>query len=32
VLFPDWLRKRQRFVPLYILIWVLVVAGFAAAL
>lgn len=32
VLFPDWLRKRQRFVPLYVLIWMLVFAGFAAAL
>jgi hypothetical protein len=32
VLFPDWLRKRQRFVPLYVAIWLLVLAGFAIAL
>ncbi|HTL04639.1 MAG TPA: hypothetical protein VL241_02755 [Gemmatimonadales bacterium] len=32
VLFPEWLRLRQRFVPLYALIWVLVLAGFGLAL
>lgn len=32
VLFPDWLEKRKRFVPLYVLIWVLILSGFAVAL
>jgi len=32
VLFPDWLEKRKRFVPLYVLIWALVLTGFALAL
>ena len=32
VRFPDWLEKRKRFVPLYVLIWLLVIAGFVAAL
>lgn len=31
VLFPEWLRLRQRFVPLYVLVWVLIIAGFVAA-
>lgn len=32
VLFPDWSRKRQRFVPLYLLIWILIIAGLVFAL
>ena len=32
VLFPDWLAKRQRFVPLYVAIWMLIVTGFGMAL
>jgi hypothetical protein len=32
VLFPDWTRNRQRFVPLYVLIWLLIFAGFVLAL
>jgi len=31
ILFPEWLEKRKRFVPLYALIWVLVIGGFVAA-
>jgi len=31
VLFPDWLEKRKRFVPLYVAIWALILAGFVAA-
>jgi hypothetical protein len=31
VLFPDWLQKRQRFVPLYIAVWVVVIAGFVVS-
>ena len=31
VLFPDWMSKRKRFVPLYLLIWGLVLAGFICA-
>jgi hypothetical protein len=31
VLFPDWLEKRQRFVPLYGAVWVVVIAGFLVA-
>ncbi len=30
--FPEMLRKRQYFVPLYVAIWILVLAGFASAL
>lgn len=32
VRFPDWLEKRKRFVPLYVLIWVLVLGGLVVAL
>ncbi len=32
VLFPDWLEKRQRFVPLYGAVWVVVITGFVVAL
>lgn len=32
VLFPDMLRRRRAFVPLYVGIWVLIAAGFVAAL
>lgn len=32
VLFPDWLEKRKRFVPLYVLVWLLVLIGFVMAL
>lgn len=32
VLFPDMLRRRQRFVPLFVGIWALVAAGFVLAL
>jgi hypothetical protein len=32
VLFADWSRKRQRFVPLYLLIWILIIAGLVFAL
>jgi hypothetical protein len=32
VLFPEWLRKRQRFVPLYVAVWVAVLVGFGVAL
>jgi hypothetical protein len=32
VLFPEWLEKRKRFVPLYLLVWLLVLAGFVMAL
>ena len=32
VRFPDWLEKRKRFVPLYLLIWILILAGFVVAL
>src|ERR1041385_6347533 len=32
VLFPDWLEKRTRFVPLYVAIWVLILIGFVTAL
>jgi len=31
VLFPDMLRTRQRFVPLYALVWILVLIGFVLA-
>jgi hypothetical protein len=32
ILFPEMLRRRQYFVPLYAAIWALVLAGFYAAL
>jgi hypothetical protein len=32
VLFPDWLEKRKRFVPLYAAVWVTILAGFVLAL
>ena len=32
ILFPDMLRRRQYFVPLYAAIWVLVLTGFWLAL
>ena len=32
VRFPGWLEKRKRFVPLYVAIWVMILAGFALAL
>ncbi|MGQ0704225.1 MAG: hypothetical protein ACT4PM_13960 [Gemmatimonadales bacterium] len=32
VLFPEMLRKRLRFVPLYVAVWLGVVAGFVVAL
>ena len=32
VLFPDWLTKRTRFVPLYVAVWLLIVIGFIVAL
>lgn len=32
VLFPEWLERRKRFLPPYVLIWVLVLAGFVRAL
>lgn len=31
VLFPRWLRLRQRFVPLYVLIWVVVIGAYTLA-
>ncbi|HEX5070407.1 MAG TPA: hypothetical protein VFV78_09355 [Vicinamibacterales bacterium] len=32
ILYPDMLRRRQHFVPLYAAIWILVLAGFYLAL
>jgi hypothetical protein len=32
ILYPEMLRRRQAFVPVYILIWALILAGFVAAL
>jgi hypothetical protein len=32
IVHPEWLRFRQRFVPLYVGVWVIVVAAFAQAL
>ena len=32
VRFPEMLRKRQYFVPLYVGIWILIIAGFVAAI
>jgi hypothetical protein len=31
VVFPRWLRLRQRFVPLYVLIWLIVIGAYALA-
>jgi hypothetical protein len=31
VIFPEWLRLRQRFVPLYVLIWLVVIGAYVAA-
>jgi|SRR5687767_3822815 len=32
VVFPDWLRLRQRFVPLYVVIWLVVIGAYGFAL
>ncbi len=32
ILFPDMLVRRQRFVPIFVGIWILMIAGFIAAL
>jgi hypothetical protein len=32
ILFPDMLARRQRFVPVYAAIWLLIVTGFVLAL
>ncbi len=32
VVFPDWLRLRQYFVPLYVLIWLVVIGAYGVAL
>lgn len=32
ILFPEWLRRRTYFVPLYLAIWVLILLGFGVAL
>ena len=32
ILFPEMLQRRQRFVPLYVAIWVMIAAGIAIAL
>jgi hypothetical protein len=31
VIFPEWLRLRQRFVPLYVLIWLVVIGAYVVA-
>ena len=31
VVFPEWLRLRQRFVPLYVLIWLAVIGAYGVA-
>jgi hypothetical protein len=31
VVFPEWLRLRQRFVPLYVLIWLVVIGAYGVA-
>lgn len=31
VIFPEWLRLRQRFVPLYVLIWLVVIGAYIVA-
>jgi hypothetical protein len=31
VVFPEWLRLRQRFVPAYVLIWLVVIGAYAVA-
>ena len=31
VIFPEWLRLRQRFVPLYVLIWLVVIGAYLVA-
>jgi hypothetical protein len=32
ILYPDMLVRRQRFIPVYVAIWVLIIAGFVLAL
>lgn len=32
ILFPEMLRRRLRFVPLYVAIWIVMIVGFVVAL